>query len=49
VVYDHTGKTILKGEIFSENSIIEIGDLAAGIYLISLGENLKQIFVLEKE
>ncbi len=49
VVYDHTGKIILKGVIFSENSTIEIGNLAAGIYLFSLGENLKQIFVVTNQ
>lgn len=49
VVYDHTGKTILKGAIFSENSAIEIGDLAVGIYLFSLGENLKQIFIVTNQ
>ena len=49
VVYDNTGKTILKGKITSENTIIELGNLSGGIYLISVGENLKQTFKVIKE
>jgi hypothetical protein len=49
VVYDSTGKTILKGKITSENTIIELGNLSAGIYLLSVGENLKQTFKVVKE
>jgi hypothetical protein len=49
VVYDNTGKTILKGKITSENTIIELGNLSGGIYLINVGENLKQTFKVIKE
>jgi hypothetical protein len=49
VVYDNTGKAILKGKITSEDTIIELGNLSAGIYLLSVGENLKQTFKVIKE
>ena len=46
VVYDFTGKIILKGEITSELTTIEIGDLSEGMYLFSLKEQLKQTFIV---
>jgi hypothetical protein len=49
VIYDNTGKTILKGIITSEITIIELGNLSGGIYLFSVGENLKQSFKVIKE
>jgi hypothetical protein len=49
VIYDNTGKTIIKGKITSENTIIELGNLSGGIYLLSVGENLKQTFNVIKE
>jgi hypothetical protein len=49
VVYNYTGKIIFKGEITSELTIIEIGDLSGGIYLFSLGEHLNQTFKVIKE
>ncbi|MCX6146500.1 MAG: SBBP repeat-containing protein [Candidatus Kapabacteria bacterium] len=48
VVYDNTGKTILKGIITSEDTIIELGNLSGGIYFFSVGENLKQSFKVIK-
>ena len=44
-----TGKIILKGKITSEITIIELGNLFGGIYLFSVGENLKQSFKIIKE
>lgn len=49
VVYDNTGKTIIKGKITSEDTIIELGNLPGGIYLLSVGENLKKTFIVTKE
>jgi hypothetical protein len=49
VIYDNTGKTIIKGKITSKNTIIELGNLSGGIYLLSVGENLKQTFNVIKE
>jgi Pregnancy-associated plasma protein-A/Secretion system C-terminal sorting domain len=49
VIYDNTGKIILKGIITSEITIIELGNLSGGIYFFSVGENLKQAFKVIKE
>ncbi len=49
VIYDNTGKIILNGKITSENIMIELDNLSAGIYLFSLGEHLKQTFIVLKE
>ncbi|MSP69291.1 MAG: T9SS type A sorting domain-containing protein [Bacteroidetes bacterium] len=48
-VYDSTGKSVLSGKINSENTIIELGGLSTGIYLLSVGENMKQSFKVIKE
>ncbi len=48
-VYDTTGKSVLSGKINSENTIIELSDLSAGIYLFSVGENMKRSFKVIKE
>ena len=48
-VYDNTGKLVLTGKINSENTTIELGNLSGGIYLFSVGENLKQTFKVIKE
>jgi hypothetical protein len=48
-VYDNTGKLVLSGKINSENTVIELGNLSGGIYLFSVGENLKQTFKVIKE
>jgi hypothetical protein len=50
MVYDNSGKTMLKGTITSEDTIIELGDLSGGIYVLSIGDdNLKQSFTVIKE
>jgi len=49
VIYDNTGRIILKGIITSEITIIELGNLSGGIYFFSVGENLKQAFKVIKE
>lgn len=48
-VYDNTGKAVLAGKINSENTIIELVNLSGGIYLFSVGDNLKQTFKIVKE
>jgi hypothetical protein len=48
-VYDKVGKVVLFGKINSENTVIELGNLSGGIYLFSVGENLKQTFKVIKE
>ncbi len=49
IIYDNSGKVVLSGKINSQNTAIEIGDLSGGIYLFSVGENLKQTFKIIKE
>ena len=48
-IYDNTGKSVLKGKINSANTVIELGSLSGGVYLFSVGENLKQTFKVIKE
>jgi hypothetical protein len=48
-IYDRTGKSVLRGKIKAENTIIELDNLLSGIYLISVGDNLKQTFKIVKE
>ncbi len=48
-IYDNTGKLVLTGRINSENTVIDLGNLSGGIYLFSVGENLKQTFKVIKE
>ena len=49
VVYDNLGKLILRGKITSDITIIELGNLSGGIYLLRVGDNLKQSFKIIKE
>ena len=48
-INDNTGKIVLSGKINSVNTIIELGNLSGGTYLLSIGENLKQTFKIRKE
>jgi len=48
-VYDNTGKVVLSGKINSENTVIELGNLSGGIYLFTVGENMKQTFKVIKQ
>ena len=48
-VNDFTGKVVLEGKINSENTIIELANLPAGVYLLSVGDKLKQSFKVIKE
>ena len=49
IVYDNTGRIVLTGKISDEITSIDMGELSGGIYLISLGENMKQSFKVIKE
>ncbi len=47
---DFTGKIVFDGKINSENTMIELGNLPGGIYLLSIGDDhLKQTFKVIKE
>ena len=48
-VFDNMGKMVLSGQLNSENTIIELGNLSGGIYLLNVGENSQQTFKVIKE
>ena len=48
-IYDKTGRVVLTGKLNSENTTIELGNLLGGIYMFSVGENMKQSFKVIKE
>ena len=48
-VYDFTGKSVLNGQILSEQCVIELSNLSRAIYLLSIVGDLKQTFKLIKE
>ena len=48
-IYDNTGRVVLSGKLNSQNTTIELGNLSGGIYMLSVGENLKQTFKVIKE
>ncbi len=48
-VSDYTGKAVLNGKIYSENTIVELSELSAGMYFLRVGDNLKQTFKIIKE
>jgi hypothetical protein len=48
-IYDNRGKVVLRGRINAENTSIELGNLSIGIYMLSIGENMKHTFKVIKE
>jgi hypothetical protein len=48
-IYDNTGRVVLTGKINAQNTTIELGNLSGGIYMLSVGENMKQTFKVIKE
>jgi hypothetical protein len=48
-IYDNIGKATLTGKINAENTVIDLGHLSGGVYLFSIGDNLKQMFTVVKE
>jgi hypothetical protein len=44
IIYDNTGRSVLSGNINSVSTIIELGNLSGGNYVISIGDNMKQSF-----
>lgn len=48
-IYDNTGKVVLSGKLNSQNTTIELGNLSGGIYMLRVGENMKQTFKVIKE
>ena len=48
-IYDNTGRVVLSGKLNTESTTIELGNLSGGIYMFSIGENMKQTFKVIKE
>jgi hypothetical protein len=48
-IYDNTGRVVLSGKLNSQNTTIELGNLLGGIYMFSIGDNMKQTFKVIKE
>ena len=49
IVYDNLGRAVFSGIINNENTLIEMGNLPGGIYTLSIGDNMKQIFKIIKQ
>jgi hypothetical protein len=49
IIYDNTGKEMISGKIASENTSVNLSNLASGIYLFRVGENYTQSITLIKE
>ncbi len=47
-IYDNTGRVVSTGKINAQNTTIELGNLSGGIYMFSVGENMKQTFKIIK-
>jgi hypothetical protein len=49
IIYDNTGKSVLNGNILSENSVVNLENLSKGFYLLSIAENLERTVKVIKE
>jgi len=47
-IYENTGKVALTGIINSENTTIDLGNLSGGLYMLMIGDNMKQKFKIIK-
>ena len=48
-IYDNTGRVVLTGKLNAQNTLIELWNLSGGIYMLGVGENMKQTFKVIKE
>jgi hypothetical protein len=48
-ISDNTGRAVLTGKLNSKVTTIELNNLSGGIYMFSVGENMKQTFKVIKE
>jgi hypothetical protein len=48
-IYDNKGKLVLTGKINSENTLIELGNLSGGIYLLNVGDKTTRSFKVVKD
>ena len=47
-IYNNTGRVVLTGKLNSQSTTIELSNLSGGIYISSVGENMKQTFKIIK-
>jgi hypothetical protein len=48
-IYDNRGKVVLRGQLNAENTSISLNNLSGGIYMLSIGENMKHTLKVVKE
>lgn len=49
IVYDNLGKSVFSGIINNEHTLIEMGNLPRGIYLLCIGDNMKPLSKIIKQ
>jgi len=48
-IIDALGKTVIQGKLNAKNSTVHLGNIPNGVYVFSLGENVKRTFVVTKD
>ena len=48
-ITDQLGRTVITGKLTSESTVVEVGNLSNGIYLLRIGANAQQTFKVVKE
>ena len=48
-IFDNTGRVALTGKLQSEVTSIQLGDLPSGVYTISIGDEIRQTFQVNRE
>ncbi len=48
-ITDQLGRTVITGKLTAENTVVEVGNLSNGIYLLRIGTNVRQTFKVVKE
>jgi hypothetical protein len=48
-ISDNAGRIVLTGKLNSQYTTIELNNLSGGVYIFSVGENMKQTFKVFKE
>ena len=48
-IFDNTGRVVLTGKLQPEVTSIQLGDLPSGVYTISIGDEIRQTFQVNRE
>ena len=48
-IYDNLGKVALTGTLYAESTLLELGNIAQGIYTLIVGENTNQTFKIVRK